>query len=217
MGIRERKKREKKQRQKAIIDAAEKVFFSKGFDTATMDDVAEQSELSKGTLYLYFKNKGDLYLAIILRGLEILTEKFAAAVKTPHTGIDKVHAIGQAYISFYRTHPDYFQAMSSWEPHTRDINQDSAYALACLNQGDKTLEILAEALQKGIDDGSIRPDLSPAKTAVILWGQTTGILQLISSKEKHMKDKFKQYGYKSPQDIIDYAFDLTRQLLEIKR
>ena len=57
MGIQERKEREKLQRREDIIDAAEKVFFKKDLDSATMDDVANEAELSKGTLYIYFKSK----------------------------------------------------------------------------------------------------------------------------------------------------------------
>ncbi|MCK5408322.1 MAG: helix-turn-helix transcriptional regulator, partial [Candidatus Krumholzibacteria bacterium] len=60
MGIAERREREKEQRRIDIIDAAERVFFSKGWQAATMDDVAEAVELSKATLYLYFKNKEEL-------------------------------------------------------------------------------------------------------------------------------------------------------------
>jgi len=50
MGIVERRQREKEQRRSAIIDAAEAVFFSKGLEIATMDDVAEEAELSKRKL-----------------------------------------------------------------------------------------------------------------------------------------------------------------------
>ena len=60
MGIAERKEREKEHRRNTILDAAEEVFFSKGINLATMDEVAERAELSKGTLYLYFKNKEEL-------------------------------------------------------------------------------------------------------------------------------------------------------------
>ena len=65
MGIAERKEREKQQRREEIVQAAEEVFFSKGFEKSTMDDVAEKAELSKGTLYLYFKSKEELLIGII--------------------------------------------------------------------------------------------------------------------------------------------------------
>jgi TetR/AcrR family transcriptional regulator len=55
MGIVERKEREKEHRKEEILDAAQKVFFERGLVTATMDEIAETAELSKGTLYLYYK------------------------------------------------------------------------------------------------------------------------------------------------------------------
>ena len=67
MGIAERREREKDQRRNTILDAAEKVFFSQGINLATMDGVAEEAELSKGTLYLYFKSKEELFLGIACR------------------------------------------------------------------------------------------------------------------------------------------------------
>ena len=90
MGIQERREREKEQRRNEILDAAEKVFFSKGFNNATMDEVAETAELSKGTLYLYFKNKEDLYFAITQRSMTILRSMFQDAVNQHKIGIEKV-------------------------------------------------------------------------------------------------------------------------------
>src|SRR5574338_418096 len=55
------------ERKTQIINAAESVFTEKGFDQARMDDIAEETGLSKGTLYLYFKSKDDLIIAILDR------------------------------------------------------------------------------------------------------------------------------------------------------
>ena len=55
------------ERTSQIINAAEDVFTKKGFDEARMDDIAEQTGLSKGTLYNYFKSKDDLIIAILDR------------------------------------------------------------------------------------------------------------------------------------------------------
>lgn len=72
MGIRERKEREKERRRQQIIVAAKRVFTSKGFNKATMEDIAQEAELSPGTLYLYFKNKEELYASLSLRILQYL-------------------------------------------------------------------------------------------------------------------------------------------------
>lgn len=189
MGIAERREREKIHRRNTIIDAAEKIFFSKGVTIATMDEVADEAELSKGTLYLYFKNKQELYLAINERGLRVLEQKFKDAVDSQEIGIDKVVAIGHAYIEFYKQYPNYFNAMVYYESNELDFSEENECALACEEQGQKTLQVVASAVQNGIDDGSIRSELHPFETAVILWGQSTGMIQIAAIKGNHLEEK----------------------------
>lgn len=189
MGITERKEREKEKRRNDIIDAAERVFFSKGQNPATMDDVAEEAELSKGTLYLYFKSKEELSMAIKLRGLKILGEIFVNAIKKYETGIEKIKAIGQAYFQFYKDYPDYFNTMIYSESCDLDLMNKNSFCTGCHDQGDMALNIVSEALRAGIADGTIRPEIDPIKTAHILWGQSSGIIQLIASKGEHIKNE----------------------------
>ncbi len=210
MGIAERREREKEQRKNDIIDAAEKVIFSKGLDTSSMDDVAEAAELSKGTLYLYFKSKEELYLAIHLRGNQILRDMFARAVKSQQYGLEKTRAIGQAYFEFYRKYPDYFHAMIYYESRTIDFEADNSVARQCMLVGKETLDILSRAIREGIADGSIRPTIDPVKTAISLWGQTTGIIQVIVLKE----DVIKHNHQLSSGEIIDYTFELIYHSLK---
>ena len=186
MGIAERRQREKEQRRKAIVDAAERVFFTKGMETATMDEVAEEAELSKGTLYLYFKSKEDLYLAITKRGLNILIAMFKKALSKESRGIDKVFAIGRAYQQFARNYPDYFRAQAYFNIQANNAGHTGRNAKACEDQGDIVLSLCAEAIRCGIEDKTIRKDLIPEKASIILWGQTMGVLQLVLSKKKNI-------------------------------
>ncbi len=216
MGIVERREREKEQRRQAIIDAAEKVFFSKGLDAATMDEVAEESELSKGTLYLYFENKEELYFAVTKRGLDILTDMFEKAVKKAKLGIDKVHEIGKAFYGFSKKHPDYFRAMIYFDIQITDLDEAGSNAQACEKQGEVVLGYCVDALQKGIEDGSVRSDIDPLKVAVILWGQTAGLIQLVSLKGKHFRQIHDTFHFKSLDDIVFYSFELILNSLAKK-
>ena len=72
MGIQERKQRERERRRQQIIVAAKRVFSERGFSKTTMEDIAREAELSPGTLYLYFKNKDELYASLSLRILQYL-------------------------------------------------------------------------------------------------------------------------------------------------
>jgi len=208
MGIAERREREKERRRSDIVDAAETVFFSKGIGNATMDDVAEAAELSKGTLYLYFKNKEDLYLAIVLRGIAILQKMFEDAAVSCDTGADKIEAIGRAYFDFWRKHPKYFSAMLYFESYNLDPDEASGYGVECTNQSNETFAICADAVQIGIRDGTIRSDIEPMKIALTLYGLSTGLLQIIS-----MKDLILETHSVSPGELIETFFELINKSL----
>lgn len=64
--------REKKTSREGILNSAEKLFFEKGYENVSMDDIATETELTISTLDLYFKSKEEIYLAINKRGSRIL-------------------------------------------------------------------------------------------------------------------------------------------------
>lgn len=209
MGISERKEREKERRRNEIVDAAERVFFSKGLGIATMDDVAAEAELSKGTLYLYFKSKEELYLAINLRGLQTLASMFEKGINKCEKGIDKVKAIGEAFYQYSKDYPDYFNALIYFESRLLDIDDQKSKAGLSDIEGHRSLDIVINALNKGIADGSINSEIDPEKTAVILWGQTSGLIQLISLKGEHLRKKHNI----DTEGVMNYSFQLVLKML----
>lgn len=210
MGTAERREREKQQRRQAIINCAEKIFFSKGYEKATMDDIASECELSKGTLYLYFKSKEEVYLAIILRAMKLLRKFFEEAVDIDAPGIEKVKAIGQAYGVFHSVHREYYDALMYYSLMEIDIDSPAASELKAFLENKEVMNILVNAIKGGIKDGSIRKDLEPEKTALILWGQTSGILQLMTTKGHAIKHVFEY----SRDEMIDAYFNFCLHALK---
>src|SRR5262245_51077580 len=92
-----RREREREERRHQILEAAANVFKSKGFAAATMDDVAAAAELSKGTLYLYFKSKDDLYLALSAVKLVQIADAFRVIAASGGSGIDQLERMLLAY------------------------------------------------------------------------------------------------------------------------
>ena len=106
MGIQERKEREKERRRQQIIVAAKRVFSEKGFNKATMEDIAKEAELSPGTLYLYFKNKEELYASLSLRILQYLHIRVTHVNKdTSLTPDKKLSALMEAMYDVYEFDP----------------------------------------------------------------------------------------------------------------
>ena len=210
MGISERKERERIQRRQEIIYAAEKVFFTKGFNSTTMDDIASEVELSKGTLYLYFKNKEELFKVFVNRGISKLHELFVEFSSKQSNGLMKVKAIGEAYIKFYFEFPNYYKALMFEEVQKVEGIEPESEDEKILKKKMETNKILIETIIEGMNDGSIRNDLDPAKTALILWGESLGVLQLVTLKGDILCTEMNC----TPEELISYFFEFTFKALK---
>ncbi|MFH2076862.1 MAG: helix-turn-helix domain-containing protein, partial [Pseudomonadota bacterium] len=67
LGLEERRKRERESRKNAILKAARKLFFEKGFRSVTVESIARKADLSKGSIYLYYSSKEEIYSQILLK------------------------------------------------------------------------------------------------------------------------------------------------------
>ena len=183
MGIIERKEREKEQRRQAIIDAAEVVFFRKGYETSIMDDVAMEAELSKGTLYLYFKSKDELHFAIMERGMKLLMELMEKRLKIRKNGLETLRELGLALVEFSNLYADYFNALIFFQG--RDVEQQklNEEKVRAFMANRNSLTLLNETLARGMADGSVRKDIPMAELSTTLWAQMMGILVMYSVKQ----------------------------------
>lgn len=186
MGTIERREREKEQRRAVIITAAEELFFSKGISNTTMDEIADKVELSKGAVYLYFKSKEELFVAIVQRGLAILHRFFADAAQRSGNGLERLRAIGDEFYRFHREYPNYFSAIFYHEFHAAIHDGDESLSSELLKDGEEMMDLTAQVIQEGIADGSIRPNVDPQTVALILDGFLTGIIRMVSAEKDHL-------------------------------
>ena len=176
MGILERKARERASRENMILDAAEEVFFSRGFDQSTMDDVAKTAELSKGSLYNYFKNKNELCIGIVGRSLRLLIQYMEKAIAGKASGLDKISDATKAFLLFKQENPEYYCALQSYQQHSSGCGTDSKFLDSSMDGNRHISELMLKLVQEGISDGSIRESIIPEKTANALWGEFNGII-----------------------------------------
>lgn len=179
MSLVDRKEREKEQRRNDIINAAEKLFFSRGYDNVSMNDIANEVELSKATLYLYFKDKESLFFAIVLRGARILNAIYIERSKLEITGIEKIKAMGQGFAEFTKKHPDYFR-MLCYSGSERFGTADNDDAKEILELVSKNIELISEAFKEGMEDGTVRDDLDPLEMAIYLCSTRLSVMNLDS-------------------------------------
>lgn len=179
MGTAERKEREKEQRRETIIEAAEAVMEERGLDQFTMDEVAEKAEVSKGALYLHFKNKTALILSVCLKGSSLLNSKMSKILTQDCTGLDMIRLIGETYLHFVSEHRVYFNAFIHYENiQDKDFLDNSLYANQCEDSTRQAMTYVTRALQIGMQDGSINSSYNPKELAVMIWASSRGIVQL---------------------------------------
>jgi AcrR family transcriptional regulator len=210
MTIASRKEREKEQRRSDILQAAEKLFFARGYESVTMDDIAREVELNKATLYLYFKDKESLFFAVVLSGVRILASIVRERVRKRGPGIEKFWSVGQAYIDFAEQYPEYLRLYNYFQSGRFDLEsmKDEKEALisyahtgfALVSGDDHAKEIVAlrqemlaiqsGAIEQGIKEGIIRPDLDPVEVAVVY----TLLLQSIPNMRLDLKKALEDRG-----------------------
>lgn len=200
MSKREQAKQSKRMK---IIEAAEKVFFEKGLQNATMDDVTRQTTFSKATVYSYFASKDELFFTICQRGNDILQKKLKKTTKLQNLGVDKVRAIGWAFFEFATLYPHYYRFISYFVSGSGfAINEKLEVTMLDLDK------ILEDCIQIGIKDGSIKP-VDATLVSKCLWAMATGILDLIFQKG----DLLEKYRNIDKQSIFQTFFQLLEQSL----
>lgn len=175
-----RREREKAHRRDRILSAAREVFFEQGFHRATVDDVAEQAEVGKGTVYLYFDTKETILAHLLLEGLQLLVDELEAAfAPSDHLSApDRVHRLAAAYLKFYQNQPAYFHWISAFDRgRFRESLSPDLYNQV-LTRSLRGLEWLVRAVDQGRADGVF--DVRDTREAAgMLWAGLNGVLVLL--------------------------------------
>ena len=179
MGIHERKEREKERRREEILDAAQRVFVEKGLTTATVDDIAIAAELSKGTLYLYFESKEDIYIALMMRGLRLLYSMFNNIISVETSVVKILHRMEEAYTVFFNTQRNYFRMLdSAFRPNVhKEVSEEMRRTYTTESQ--KNWEQIIDLFNRGVREKKIRNDINPVDMAIIIWSNATTLMTRI--------------------------------------
>ncbi|MDL2269099.1 TetR/AcrR family transcriptional regulator [Desulfosarcina sp. OttesenSCG-928-A07] len=194
MGIQERKEREKERRRQQIIVAAKRVFSEKGFNKATMEDIAKEAELSPGTLYLYFKNKEELYASLSLRVLQYLHIRVSHVNKETQLSPDqKLRSLIDAMFDVYEFDPliiiNMFHLQSS--ETLKNLSDSLIEEIKVLSK--TSIGAITRIFEEGIEQG-IYVDVHPVALADIFWSMFSGVVLWESSKtiiSEYKKDYLK--------------------------
>ncbi|MBU3112553.1 TetR/AcrR family transcriptional regulator [Clostridium lacusfryxellense] len=214
MSITQRKEKEHLVRKNDMINAAERVFFEKGFENSTMDDIAKSAGFTKKTIYSYFKSKEELYYEIMLLGFKTLNDLYDKTISknTDKTEIENIKELGHTFVSFSRDYPGYFKAISDYENKDFDFQVNDSHSLIkdCYIAGEYSFNLLNNCIINGIKKGEILASTDSNLVCIMLWSTMLGLIGLINKKEKYIKT----YHNKGTEELMDDGFELLLRAIK---
>lgn len=171
------------QKRRAILDVAAKLFATRAFHEVRLDDVAQQARIGKGTVYIYFKSKDDLFASLIHEGFGTLVEKVQALLKEERKqpAIARIETVVRELAQFAKAYPHFFQLM-------RDHAEGQKHAVRDIRKNREQLgKLIAALIRQGIEAGELddpNPDLTgqffPACVrSAIVYGGDIAVDQIV--------------------------------------
>lgn len=174
MGISERKEKQKTELRQMILDASVKLFVEEGFEKVSIRKIAEIIEYSPTTVYLYFKDKNEILFNLHERGF-ILMEEYNKNLISINNPLLRLHKLGENYIQFGLTHPEFYDLMFLQPAPMEAINNMKQ---ACeWKGGDDSLAFLKNVITECIEKKLIAEGDVEA-LAMAIWGMVHGLVSL---------------------------------------
>ncbi len=136
-----------------ILEAARRVFARRGFDGATVDEIAEAAGVAKGTVYLYFPSKREIYLEALRQGISRLVEEMKRNVAAAPAPLDKLRAFIETRVRYAEEHRDLVKIY-----HSEFGNFGAAHVnKECRSLYLEQVKMLESVLEEAAASGRIRP------------------------------------------------------------
>jgi len=175
--VKTRRDRERDNHRREILEAAERVFVSKGYEAATVEEIARESEFAVGTLYNFFEGKEALFLAVADRILEDLDcrfdEEIAPIIEQPREAVQRFVELRLQEITRHEPFFRVFHPVPCNEQRREDMQAAPRPDPRYLNYRAKAIRVFATAIEQGV----VR-DIPPDEMLFIVEGTIRFLVKL---------------------------------------
>lgn len=191
MGLHERRIKEKDNRKKLILKSARTLFFKKGFNKVTVDEIAKISELGKGSIYLYFNSKEEIYAQILLNDIDNFYQIASVLFEKKGSALELLEEFSTIYVDFFLNEGELFRILMTFMLHPDRMNLSQELNARILEANARSIDIIGKILEKGVESGEFSPQINIRQNQNAIWGLLNGVVSLFiffGSKERR-KDK----------------------------
>ncbi|MCP3100657.1 TetR/AcrR family transcriptional regulator [Myxococcus sp. K15C18031901] len=176
-----RKARRQEGRRKAILAAARAVLVREGVLGLTLEAVASEADLSKPSLFYYFRSKEDLVGALALEGLAREVEALEAAVAHAPSGVEALATLVRVKVDLYAEDLDAFRVVYLWPQFLG--SQSEAFRERLYGLSARLNDTLEARLQADLKAGRLGAGLQPRRLANVAWTVAHGLLSMVAGME----------------------------------
>lgn len=174
----------------AILRAAQHIFAKKGFQAATVSDIAKKARVSDATIYEYFSSKEELLFSIPAETIREYHEKNREILPHIQGAANKLRFLIHRHLSLYADNPDYATVVMLTLKGSRNFLKTDAYKIV-----QSSARNYIQVFEEGIQNGEFRSDIKPYLVRALIWGS---IEHLVTRKSLLGK----------PADLLDLADDI---------
>lgn len=178
LGLGERRKRERENRKNAILKAARKLFFEKGFRSVTVESIARKAELSKGSIYLYYSSKEEIYSQILLNDIEKFHDHVADILQDSSGASEALIRLAEIYVDFFLSDRELFRILMNFMIHNNGMNLPQDLNIHIIKTTNRAIDIFEQILKSGMEKGEFPPDINLRLNRNAIWGLLNGIIAL---------------------------------------
>ena len=174
MGVKERRELEKQVRRNQILDAARKLLFSLGLENISISKISKEAQLGVGTIYFYYKNKAEIFIALQEEGLGFLFSAILQIQGKQLNPDEKLKEVAIAYYNFSQNQQEYFNIINYFLSSPRVFFQDEQKKMIDMS-GNKILMVIENIILEGVEEGFFLEE-DPRKFSILFWGTIHGLI-----------------------------------------
>ncbi len=154
-------------RVQSIQDATMRVIARRGMSAATMQEIAEEAGVAKGTIYLYFRDRDELVEKTFERAITELHQRVDSALESEGSFEQKLRSLLAAKFEFFRENREFFRLYMSLRFPEGSPQQQRRQKRTCQPQYRSRIERMSEVLEKAMARGEIRR-MDPMRLALLI-------------------------------------------------
>jgi len=162
-------------RVQSIQEAAIRVISRKGMASATMQEIAEEAGVAKGTIYLYFRDRDELVEKTFETAIGELHKRIDAALESEGPFAQRLRAVITAKLAFFNENREFFRLYHTLRMPEGSVTQQRRQKRTCQPQYRARVDRLAAHLKSAMDAGEVRL-LDPKRLALFLIETSTAIV-----------------------------------------